>query len=204
MQIGTIYILTQGSKITRVGERLVVRNSEGKIIHDMPLFKVREIFCFGTVEITAQAIFQIMYRNIDLVYLTKSGRFKCRLSNLNEKSVICRIEQYKRTLDENFRLSMAKKIVIGKLSNYKAWMMLKNRRGVIEAGSEIIAIKESIELAKSASTVGEAMGFEGIGSKAYFSAFKKALKQELGFFERNRRPPKDPVNAMLSFGYHIV
>lgn len=204
MEVGTLYIATQGARLTKVGERLVVRNKEGKIIHDMPFFKVRQIFCFGTVEITAQTIFQIMYRNIDLVYLTKTGRFKCRLSNLNEKSVITRIEQYKRTFDENFRLEMARKIVIGKLTNYRLWVMFKNRRAVIEAQREAIAITEAIRLAESATNVDELMGIEGIGSKAYFEAFRKALKQELGFLERNRRPPKDPVNAMLSFGYTIL
>lgn len=204
MEVGTIYIVTQGAKLTKVGERLVVRNKEGKIIHDMPFFKVRQIFCFGTVEVTAQTIFQLMYRNIDLVYLTKNGRFKCRLSNLNEKSVISRIAQYKRAYDENFRLEMARKIVIGKLTNYKNWMMFKNRHGVIDAGDEIIAVNESIKLAEIAQNIDELMGIEGNGSRIYFMAFKKGLIQNLHFFERNRRPPRDPVNAMLSFGYTIL
>lgn len=204
MQIGTLYISSQGAKLTKVGERLVVRNKEGKIIHDMPFFKIRQIFCFGTVEITAQAIFQIMYRNIDMVYLTKTGRFKCRLSNMNEKSVISRIEQYKRAFDDEFRLAMAKKIVIGKLENYRLWILFKNRRGVINAQNEAIAINECIKLTEAANCVEEVMGFEGAGSKAYFEAFRKSLKQDLGFLERNRRPPRDPVNAMLSFGYTIL
>ena len=204
MEVGTLYIVSQGAKLTKVGERLVVRNKEGKIIHDMPFFKVRQIFCFGTIEVSAQTIFQLMYRNIDLVYLTKTGRFKCRLSNLNEKSVLSRIAQYKCANDEKFKLKMAKKIVIGKLTNYKNWIMYKNRHAVIDAGDEIIAINESIKLAEIAENVEELMGIEGNGSRIYFIAFKKGLIQNLHFFERNRRPPKDPVNAMLSFGYTIL
>ncbi len=204
MEVGTLYIVTQGAKLTKVGERLVVRSKENKIIHDMPFFKIRQIFCFGTVEVTAQTIFQIMYRNIDLVYLTKNGRFKCRLSNLNEKSVLSRIAQYQRSLDEKFKLEMARKIVIGKLSNYKNWIMFKNRHGVIDANNEAFVISQSISLAESAMSVDELMGIEGNGSKIYFEAFRKGLKQNLNFFERNRRPPRDPVNAMLSFGYTIL
>ena len=204
MEVGTLYIVTQGAKLTKVGERLVVRSKENKIIHDMPFFKIRQIFCFGTVEVTAQTIFQIMYRNIDLVYLTKNGRFKCRLSNLNEKSVLSRIAQYQRSLDEKFKLEMARKIVIGKLSNYKNWIMFKNRHGVIDANNEAFVISQSISLAESAESVDELMGIEGNGSKIYFEAFRKGLKQNLNFFERNRRPPRDPVNAMLSFGYTIL
>ncbi len=145
-----------------------------------------------------------MYRNIDLVYLTKNGRFKCRLSNLNEKSVLSRIAQYQRSLDEKFKLEMARKIVIGKLSNYKNWIMFKNRHGVIDANNEAFVISQSISLAESAMSVDELMGIEGNGSKIYFEAFRKGLKQNLNFFERNRRPPRDPVNAMLSFGYTIL
>ena len=204
MEVGTLYITTQGAKLTKVGERLVVRSKENKIIHDMPFFKIRQIFCFGTVEVTAQTIFQIMYRNIDLVYLTKNGRFKCRLSNLNEKSVLSRIAQYRRAQDEEFKLEMARKIVVGKLTNYKNWIMYKNRHGVIDANNEAFAINQSISLGENAGSVEELMGIEGNGSKIYFEAFRKALKQNLSFFERNRRPPRDPVNAMLSFGYTIL
>ncbi len=204
MEIGTLYIASQGSKITKVGERLVVRDKDGKIIHDMPFFKVRQIFCIGSVEITSQAIFQLMYRGIDVVYLTKSGRFKCRLSNLNEKAVLARIAQYKRSLEPEFRLEIARKIVVGKLSNYRIWMMSKNRRGAIDAKNEIVSVSDAIMLASSAESVDELMGLEGIGSKAYFEAFRQSIKQNLGFCERNRRPPKDPVNAMLSFGYTIL
>lgn len=204
MEIGTVYISSQGAKIVKIGERLVVRDKDGKIIHDMPFFKIRQIFCIGSVEITSQAIFQLMYRGIDVVYLTKSGRFKCRLSNLNEKSVISRIAQYKRELDPAFRLEIARKIVIGKLTNYRLWMMQKNRRGVINGVNEIASISDAIMLASNVTTTDELMGLEGIGSKAYFEAFRKSIKQNLGFQERNRRPPKDPVNAMLSFGYTIL
>ncbi len=204
MEVGTIYITTQGAKLTKVGERLVVRSKENKIIHDMPFFKIRQIFCFGTIEVSAQTIFQLMYRNIDLVYLTKNGRFKCRLSNLNEKSVLSRIAQYQRSQDEDFKLKMARKIVVGKLSNYRNWIMYKNRHGVIEANNEAFAINQAINLGKKAESIDELMGIEGNGSKIYFKAFRKGLKQNLNFFERNRRPPRDPVNAMLSFGYTIL
>ena len=204
MEISTLYIASQGAHITKIGERLVVRDKDGKIIHDIPFFNVRQIFCIGSVEITSQAIFQLMYRGIDVVYLTKSGRFKCRLSNLNEKSVISRIAQYKRELEPSFRLEIARKIVIGKLNNYRLWMMFKSRRGVIDGKGEIISISDAIRLAVNAETTDELMGIEGIGSKAYFEAFRQSIKQNLGFYERNRRPPRDPVNAMLSFGYTIL
>lgn len=204
MEIGTLYITSQGAKLTKVGERLVIRDKENKVLHDIPFFRVRQIICFGSVEITSQSIFQIMRRSIDVVYLTKSGRFKCRLSNLNESMVQTRTEQYRRANDNEFRLNVAKAIVRGKLLTYKNWMMFKQRRGIIEAGSEIMSISEAINLIDSALNTDELMGLEGLGSRNYFEAFKKSIKQEIGFNERNRRPPRDPVNAMLSFGYTLL
>ena len=195
--------MTQGAQLTKVGERLIVRAPDKSIIHDIPFFRVRQIICFGTVEITANTIFQIMYRNIDVVYLTKGGRFKCRLSNLNGKSVLSRLAQYKKAEDQ-FRLEIAGAIVRGKLEEYKKWMVFRHRRGNADCSREIASVSEAITIIPVAKNTDELMGLEGIGSKAYFEAFRKNIKQELGFFERNRRPPKDPVNAMLSFGYTIL
>ena len=117
------------------------------------------------------------------------------------------VHQVMNQLDDyqpDFKLEMVRKIVVGKLSNYKNWILFKNRHGVIEANDEAFAINQTISLAESAVSVDELMGIEGNGSKIYFEAFRKGLKQNLSFFERNRRPPKDPVNAMLSFGYTIL
>lgn len=204
MQIGTLYITSQGAKMTKIGERLVIRDKDHKILHDVPFFRVRQIVCFGVVEITAQTIFQIMHRSIDLVYLTKTGRFKCRLSNLNEKMIDARGKQYQRIDDLEFSLEISRAIVKSKLLTYKNWIMFKNRRGVIDAASETAAISEAINLISSAQTNDELMGIEGLGTRSYFQSFKKSLKQEIGFDGRNRRPPRDPVNAMLSFGYTIL
>ncbi len=204
MQVGTFYISTQGAKLTLVGERLVVREKDGKIIFDVPLFRVRQIVCFGSVEITSRVIFQVMRREIDVVYLTQTGRFKCRLSNMNGKMVKVRLKQYERATDDKFKVEMARAIVRSKLLTYRNWIRLRNRRGVIEGTEELIGLNEVLELLEKSDVVDELMGFEGIGTRLYFEAFEKAFKQDLGFYGRNRRPPRDPVNAMLSFGYTIL
>jgi CRISPR-associated protein Cas1 len=204
MEIGTLYITTQGARLTKTGERLIARNIEGKVIQDIPFFRLRQIICFGTVEVTASTIFQLMRRGIDLVYLTLSGRFKCRLSNLNQKSVKCRLLQYRHAFENSFRLKVAKNIVKGKLGNCLNMMRFRQRRGGTSCANEVAAVSEAIDLIEEANTVDEVMGLEGAGSRAYFSAFSGFLKQNIGFNGRNRRPPKDPVNAMLSFGYTIL
>jgi len=204
MQIGSLYVSTQGARLTRVGERLVVRSITGAVLEDVPFFRLRQIVCFGSVEISAAAIFQLMQRGIDVVYLTLRGRFKCRLSNMNEKSVNTRLMQYRRSFEDSFRLAQAGAVVRGKLMNYRGWMQSRQRRAVVECSRELASLVDAMSLIEGAQNSDELMGLEGIGTKAYFEAFRQNLRQDLGFKERNRRPPRDPVNAMLGFGYTVL
>lgn len=204
MEIGTVYVTAQGSKLTKVGERLVVRSKKSKVLLDAPFFRIRQILCFGSVEISNSALIQLHRREIDVVFLTISGRYKCRLSNMVLSSVECRIEQYKKSLDQNFRLDCAKQILKGKLNSSKYWFLQKSRRSKVNFTQQIASINACLELIEEAKTTDELLGIEGTAAKAHFGGFKQVLKQNLGFTNRNRRPPKDPVNALLSFGYTLL
>ncbi|NCB38593.1 MAG: CRISPR-associated endonuclease Cas1 [Erysipelotrichia bacterium] len=204
MEIGTLYIGAQGSKITRVGERLLVRDRENKILEDVPFFRLRQIVCFGSVEITSAATAQLMKLGVDVVYMTLTGRFKYRLSNMNPSAVKCRQSQYEKASCNAFRLTLARAMLRGKLLNSKNWLIKRNRPANKLISESIWKISTSLEMLESASTTDELLGIEGIAAKEYFEGFRFLLKQDLGFGERNRRPPKDPVNAMLSFGYTLL
>jgi len=199
-----MYVSVQGSRLTKVGERLVIRNKNGKILEDVPLFRLKQVVCFGTVEITNAAIIQLLRREIDVVYMTVGGRFKGRLSNFNESSVKCRMKQYQMALDEGFRLKVAKAILRGKLLNSKYWVMKRNRPASEVVSGKVWQITSCIDMIESAADTGALMGIEGTAAKAYFQGMRYVCKQDLGFTDRNRRPPKDPINAMLSFGYTLL
>ena len=204
MEIGTVYISSQGSRLTKVGERLVVRSKEGKVLLDIPFFRIRQVICFGSIEISNAALIQLQRRDIDTVFLTLSGRFKCRLSNLVLTSVECRMTQYKHSLDKNFKLSCAKQILIGKLNSSKNWFLHKNRATGYSLSMSLTSINSCLELINNAKTVSELLGIEGTAARIHFEGFRSILRQDLNFKSRNRRPPKDPVNALLSFGYTLL
>jgi CRISPR-associated protein Cas1 len=204
MEIGTLYVTAQGSRLTRVGERLVVRSKENKVIEDVPFFRLRQIICFGSIELTNAATVKLLRQHIDVVFLSLTGRFKCRLDCQNFNSVKCRQQQYKLSLCTDFRLKLASQILKGKLQNARNWLVKRNRPARKEITQSIWKIATAIEMIDSAQTTDELLGIEGIAAKDYFSGFRLVLKQEIGFNERNRRPPKDPVNAMLSFGYMLL
>lgn len=204
METGAIYINAQGSRLTKVGERLIVRSKEGKIIEDVPFFRLTQVVCFGSIEVSTAAMGKLLKHGIDIIFLTVTGRFKYRIDNFNKAAIKCRISQYQRSLDDDFRLKVARAIVKGKIMNCKNWLVKRNRPASSEISASVWKLKTALEMADRAGNIDELMGIEGIAAKDYFSAFKHVLKQDLGFGERNRRPPRDPVNAMLSFGYMLL
>ncbi len=204
MEIGSLYVTVQGSRICRVGERLLVRGRDDKIIEDVPFFRLQQVVCFGCVEISNAALLQLVRRGIDVVFMSLGGRFKCRLSNMNPNHVRCRQNQYEKVADGRFRLRMAGDMLRGKLLNAKSFLVRRNRPASEAISESIWKIATAIEMIESASDIEALMGIEGIAARDYFAAFRLLLKQDLGFNERNRRPPRDPVNAMLSFGYTLL
>jgi len=204
MEIGVLYINAQGSRITRVGERLLVRDRDDKILEDVPFFIVKQVVCLGSVEITGAAIIQLLRLGIDVVYMSLAGRFKCRLSNMNPAQVKCRQNQYAKAAEAGFRLRIARAMLSGKLLNAKSFLVRRNRPACEAVSDSIWKIATALEMLGAAQTPDELMGIEGIAAREYFNGYRYLLKQDLGFSERNRRPPKDPVNAMLSFGYTLL
>ncbi|MDN5280638.1 MAG: CRISP-associated protein Cas1 [Clostridiales bacterium] len=204
METGTIYVNAQGSRLTRVGERLVIRSKENRIIEDVPFFRLVQVVVFGNVELTGAAMGKLIKSGIDIIFLTITGRFKYRLDNFNKSAIKCRLSQYQKSLDDAFRLKIARSIVKGKILNSKNWLVKRNRPASADVSASIWKLKSALEMTENACSIDELMGIEGIAAKDYFSGLKHVLKQDLGFNERNRRPPRDPVNAMLSFGYMLL
>ncbi len=200
----TLYVAEQGATISKTSHRIVIRNTDKKIIQEIPFFKVEQIIIIGRVNLTPDMIFSAFNREIDVVFVSRDGRFKGRLTRDNQKLVNLRRKQYERSYDNEFRLGIAKSIVAGKLKNQRTILMRYNRDKKADVAREIIAMKISIDSVDKAKTIEALMGLEGIGARSYFSGLKCVLKQDLGFKERVKRPPKDPVNAMLSFGYTML
>ncbi len=204
MEDAVLYVTAQGARLSRVGERLLVRGSDGRILSDIPFFRLIQVVCFGSVEISGAALTVLMRRNIDVAFLTVDGRFKCRLSNLQPRAVVCRMRQYERQTDQAFRVRLAKAFVKGKILNSRTWLMRQNRTREDSVSKQVVGIRTCLDLLERAVGVEEILGLEGTGARYHFEAYRLLLKQDLGFAGRVRRPPTDPVNAMLSFGYTLL
>lgn len=200
----TLYVTEQGAHLHRVGGRLLVRDRHGGVLKDMPVFRLERVMLFGNIEVTTQAFLFLADNEIDLVYLTQEGRFRCRAIGLRLEDARLRQQQCRLSESLPRRLELARGLVAAKISNGRA--MLRRRAGAEGEGDAPLRarLKELANSALACDDLEKLRGIEGSAAVVHFEALRRKLAQDLGFERRQRRPPRDPVNAMLSFGYTLL
>jgi CRISPR-associated protein Cas1 len=203
--MSTLYINQDDCILKKVDERIkVVKDKE--TIMDIPLIKITQVVIFGRVTVTHEVFSELSNRNIGLCYLNQYGRYKTRLEPPFSKNILLRIEQFKRSFDEKRKARLSGYFVIGKLSNYRmALMQLQRDNKQIEISSSINLLKEMIKKVSQSNDVDQIRGYEGAGSAEYFKNFKYFIKNpDFIFNKREKHPPPDAMNAMLSLGYTLL
>ena len=200
-----VYLMEQNATVSKEGGRLLVKK-EGAVSHTIHLFKLEQVVLFGNIFLTPAAIRYLLKEGIDTAFMTRQGRYLGRLQSAFGKNIILRREQFRRMEDESFCLKTAQSIVKGKLANLRTVLMRLNRqRENLELDNEILDLRNLISKADEANSLDTLRGYEGKGSAVYFKGFSKGfLAEELEFPGRVRRPPTDPINALLSLGYTLL
>jgi CRISPR-associated protein Cas1 len=208
--MATLYINQNDCLLKKVDERLVVIKDKEKLM-DVQLIKITQVVIFGRVTVTHEVFSELSARNISLSYLSEHGKYKTRLEPPLSKNVILRIAQYKNNLDEELKCKLAKEFVKGKLMNYRMAILQLQRENDRRSGKEmdfsssINLLKEMIKKADAATDADKIRGYEGCGSAEYFKCFPKFIKNpDFKFLKRERHPPPDSVNALLSLGYSLL
>jgi len=202
--MATLYLTEQGTTLRKEGRRFVIER-DGIALGEIHEFKVERIVIFGHVQLTTQAISYMLNRSIDTAFISLQGRLKGRLTPLASKNILLRLRQYERARDANFAISLARSIVSGKIANCVA-VLARHQRNHPEVDFSEDIDRLNIALADAArkQTLASLRGVEGQAAAIYFRAFASMLRRELCFTKRTRRPPADPVNSMLSFGYTLL
>lgn len=205
--MSTLYLIEQGSSLRHESQRLVVEKDSERLL-EVPEFKVDAVLIFGNVTVTTPAVGFLLGKGIDVSFLSMRGRLKGRLVSMESKNVVLRVAQFERQRDDAFKRRVATAIITAKIRNARNVLMRFARNHPEADFSADLQVMEramgSLERKENLKTL---MGAEGLATKAYFSGFSKMfLKRADGFsFERRaRRPPTDPVNALLSFGYSLI
>ncbi|MFZ7113208.1 MAG: CRISPR-associated endonuclease Cas1 [Desulfatiglandales bacterium] len=200
-----VYVLEPGAYIRREGETLkVVKGKE--VIQQIPASGLEKLTLVGYVSLSGAVLDFLIQKRIETVFMTPTGRFRARLGLDEHLHVARRKAQYLRLNDPGFSLETARIIVQGKLENMRHFLNLRARQygdpGLRVAAARIKAIRDRVA---QASDVEGLRGLEGLGSRAYFQAFQGFIKDPtFTFSQRTRRPPLDPVNALLSFVYTLL
>ena len=202
--MSTLYLTEQGAVLRQAGERVVVENDGEKLL-DVPLFKVDTILIYGMVQVTTQALSMLLEAGVELAFLTMDGRLKGQLTPPKAKNVVLRMNQYRRAIDPEFSLTMAKQVVRGKVENgLAALRRFRYNHPEIEMKDCDERLQTALQTLERKTTASTVLGVEGIAAVAYFDGLARMCLGELKFKGRNRRPPQDPINALLSLGYVMV
>ncbi|QCQ23216.1 CRISPR-associated endonuclease Cas1 [Desulfoglaeba alkanexedens] len=199
------YVLEPGAYLRKAGDHLAVTKA-GALIAEIPLEGLRQLTLVGAASLSGAVLDVLIQRRIETVLLTPRGRFRARLMVDEHKHVERRRAQYLRLSDPDFVLRTAKAVVAGKLRNAARFLSLRAKAyGDGELGRTAARLKGLSESVASQSDLDLVRGMEGIGGNLYFQVFARLIRVPGFRFEgRNRRPPKDPINALLSFVYTLL
>lgn len=199
----TLYVSQQGCYLSISQEKVLLK--QGKTVLDqvqLPLLE--QILIFGQSQVTTQLIRACLQRDVPIAYLSRMGRCYGRILPIERGyRSLSRHQQQLLAVD---RLKVAQTIVQAKLRNSRVILQRQQRRRASDAlAFAIQSLEYLVAQAGKAETIERLMGMEGAGAASYFTAFGECLTGNgFVFLARSRRPPGNPVNAMLSFGYQIL
>ncbi|WP_118791911.1 type I-C CRISPR-associated endonuclease Cas1c [Neisseria bergeri] len=201
----TLYITTQGSYLHKERETLVVEQ-ERKKVAQFPVHSIGHIFCFGNVLVSPFLLGFCGENNVNLAFFTENGRFLGRLQGRQSGNVLLRRAQYR--MSEQNPVPIARNIIAAKIQAGRRVLQrqVRNHGDNADIQTAVAALNFSLQQLKRADSLDLIRGIEGDAAARYFGVFGQLVKAESGFaFDgRNRRPPRDSVNALLSFLYSIL
>ena len=206
-----LYVTTPEAYLSLEGETVVVKKEEGKALK-LPLHNLEAIVCFNYPGVSPALMGACAARGIGLTFLRPGGRFLARVVGPVKGNLLLRKKQYQVAADEAARLPIAVSCVLAKIANSRVVIeralrdhpMLVDTQTLREASAFLKAALPAVRDADSLETL---RGLEGSAAKQYFRVFGKLVlkqKEDFPFKERNRRPPRDNLNALLSFLYSLL
>ena len=200
-----LYVQQPGARVGKNGDCLKVMDHD-EVLAEARLVEVSHLVLFGAVQVSTQVVQELCRREIPISYLSSGGWFYGITTSLMHKNVELRRRQYAAATNPSFCLRLAARLVQAKIANCRTIL----RRNHTAAPETVLQdLKRDHAHAAQAQSLEELLGIEGTAARRYFSEFRGMLKTDgaspdFDFDGRNRRPPKDPVNALLSLAYAML
>ncbi|NWG12447.1 MAG: CRISPR-associated endonuclease Cas1 [Acidobacteria bacterium] len=204
------YLNTQGLRVGKSGEVLQVREKDS-LKQEIRIGEISQLSLMGNVQMSTQAVQALCGAGRPICYFSQGGWFYGITTGLNVKNVFLRKAQYRLADQEWFAVLLARQLVAGKIRNQRTML----QRNHLEPDPPTLQqMKTMAERAEQAEDIQQLLGIEGNAARLYFGAFEGMIKVDakgekpgqfrFDFSRRNRRPPRDAVNAMLSFAYSLL
>lgn len=204
--LNTLYITRQETYLHKERETIVIKQGDEKL-GQFPALSLGGILCFGRVSVSPFLMGYCADRGIGLAFYTDYGRFLARVQGRENGNVLLRRQQYRWADSQGQAAAVARLSVAAKIANSRSLLQreIRNHGETPSLSEAVDKLATSLRRVRSADSVGAIRGMEGDAANTYFSVFNDLLKGSgFAFGGRVRRPPTDPVNALLSFVYSLV
>ena len=206
-----LYLNSQGYRVGKSGEVLQVKDKE-QLKQEVRLGEICQVNLMGNVQVSTQAVQTLCEAAIPICYFSQGGWFYGITTGLNSKNIFLRRTQFRLADQEWFARSLARRLVAGKIRNQRTMLQ---RNHVEPPGESVLGMRQMAEQAERSQSLEELLGIEGNAARIYFGEFAGMIKTEeddtaaveqfrFDFAGRNRRPPRDAVNALLSLAYSLL
>ncbi len=209
--LNTLYVMTESCYLTLDGENIVIQDGE-KTLGRFPLHTLENIICFTYKGASPALMGACAERKIGMSFFSPRGAFLARVAGKEYGNVLLRKEQYRISDNDDRRIAYAKNMIVGKVFNGR-WSIERTLRDhACRVDAERLkrvsnVLYDTLPQIDSASGLNELRGIEGKAAEQYFSVFNDMIlnqKENFAFVTRNRRPPLDNINALLSFAYTVL
>ena len=200
-----LYVQEQGARVGKRGLGIVIHKGREKL-NSVGIKDVSQLVLCGSVSVSAQALNWLCQESVPIVHLTMGHWFCGITTGITLRNAFARVSQYRAAEDGDRRLALAKAVVTAKGANQRT-MLRRNASAAVK--TNLTQMAELLAKIPTATSTEQLLGLEGNLAACYYADFSKLLTpRDFGadweFSKRNRRPPKDPVNALLSFGYAML
>lgn len=204
-----LYVQANKAKVSKSGETLEI-SIDDKPTATARLLDVSQVVLMGNIYVTTPTLHELLRREIPVSWHSYGGWFLGHTTSTGHKNVELRTAQYRASFNDATCLRIAKGLVRAKILNSRT-LLRRNWRGEAAPDNLLDDLKRDAAQSERAADLAALLGFEGVAAQRYFANFANVIKRDgdssnfrFEFTQRNRRPPTDPVNAMLSFAYSML
>jgi CRISPR-associated protein Cas1 len=207
-----LYLNTQGLRVGKSGYVLKLQEKE-KVVQEVRINEICQVNVLGNIQLSTQAVQALCEQEVPIAWFSMGGWFYGVTHGLGVRNIVLRREQFRLAEAPDFCLRLARALVAGKIRNSRTML----QRNHLEPPKSALAFLKNMQSdAEKAASLEELLGIEGSSARVYFQNFQGMIKPEedtaatadspfrFDFPHRNRRPPRDPVNALLSLAYSVL